>query len=82
MWTFNSFIQRINRSSQYIPTPASGGWRVAAGQASQLLRARSRELAGNALGRLDLLWATFVLLGGYSSSLKQVDFWIATAMPS
>ncbi|KAF8712846.1 hypothetical protein HU200_028619 [Digitaria exilis] len=38
------------------------------------------ELVGNALGTLASLWATFVLLGGYRSSLKHLDFWIATAM--
>ncbi|KAF8669910.1 hypothetical protein HU200_051091 [Digitaria exilis] len=38
------------------------------------------ELVGNALGTLASLWATVVLLGGYRSSLKHVDFWIATAM--
>ncbi|CAL5008611.1 unnamed protein product [Urochloa decumbens] len=38
------------------------------------------ELVGNALGTLASLWATVVLLGGYRSSLKYVDFGIATAM--
>nr|CAB3482092.1 unnamed protein product [Digitaria exilis] len=39
------------------------------------------ELVGDGLGKLASLWATFVLIGGYrSASLKQVDFWIATAM--
>ncbi|CAL4948697.1 unnamed protein product [Urochloa decumbens] len=38
------------------------------------------EWAGNAFGTLAFLWATVVLLGGYCTSLKPVDFWIATAM--
>ena len=38
------------------------------------------ELVGNALGTLASLWASFVLIGGYRTSLERVDFWIATVM--
>nr|CAB3482126.1 unnamed protein product [Digitaria exilis] len=38
------------------------------------------EWAGNAVGTLAFLWATVILLGGFSSLLSRTDFWIATVM--
>ncbi|CAL5005247.1 unnamed protein product [Urochloa decumbens] len=38
------------------------------------------EWAGNAFGALAFLWATVVLLGGFCSVLKPVDFWFATVI--
>ncbi|CAL5008585.1 unnamed protein product [Urochloa decumbens] len=38
------------------------------------------EWAGNAIGTLAFLWATVVLLGGFSSFLTRTDFWFATVM--
>ncbi|CAL4955836.1 unnamed protein product [Urochloa decumbens] len=38
------------------------------------------EWAGNAFGTLAFLWATVVLLGGFSMALDPTDFWYATAM--
>ncbi|KAG2581527.1 hypothetical protein PVAP13_6KG171800 [Panicum virgatum] len=38
------------------------------------------EWAGNAVGTLAFLWATVVLLGGFSSLLSRMDFWFATVM--
>ncbi|CAL5009984.1 unnamed protein product [Urochloa decumbens] len=38
------------------------------------------EWAGNAIGTLAFLWATVVLLGGFSSFLRRTDFWFATVM--
>ncbi|CAO2184294.1 unnamed protein product [Urochloa humidicola] len=35
------------------------------------------EWAGNAFGTLAFLWATGVLLGGFCSELKPLDFWFA-----
>jgi len=35
------------------------------------------EWAGNAFGALAFLWATGVLLGGFCSNLKPMDFWFA-----
>ena len=37
------------------------------------------ELAGNAVGTLAFVWATVVLLGGFSS-LSRTDFWFSTVM--
>ena len=38
------------------------------------------EWAGNAVGTLAFLWATVVMLGGFSSLLCRMDFWFATVM--
>lgn len=38
------------------------------------------EWAGNAVGTVAFLWATVVLLGGFSTLLSRLDFWIATVM--
>jgi hypothetical protein len=38
------------------------------------------EWAGNAVGTLAFVWATVVLLGGFSSSLSRTDFWFSTVM--
>ena len=38
------------------------------------------EWAGNAVGTLAFLWATVVLLGGFSSLLSRTDFWFSTIM--
>ena len=38
------------------------------------------EWAGNAVGTLAFLWATVVMLGGFSSLLSRMDFWFATVM--
>ncbi|CAO2199967.1 unnamed protein product [Urochloa humidicola] len=38
------------------------------------------EWAGNAIGTLAFLWATVILLGGFSSFLNRTDFWFATVM--
>ena len=38
------------------------------------------EWAGNAVGTLAFIWATVVLLGGFSSSLSRTDFWFSTVM--
>ena len=38
------------------------------------------EWAGNAVGTLAFIWATVVLLGGFSSLLSQTDFWFSTIM--
>jgi hypothetical protein len=38
------------------------------------------EWAGNPVGTLALVWATVVLLGGFSSLLSHPDFWIFTVM--
>nr|CAB3479967.1 unnamed protein product [Digitaria exilis] len=36
--------------------------------------------AGNAVGTLAFLWATVVLLGGFSTLLSRMDFWFAMVM--
>ena len=38
------------------------------------------EWAGNAVGTLAFIWATVVLLGGFSSFLSRTDFWFSTIM--
>ena len=38
------------------------------------------EWAGNAVGTLAFVWATVVLLGGFSSLLSTTDFWFCTVM--
>ena len=38
------------------------------------------EWAGNAVGTLAFIWATVVLLGGFSSLLSTTDFWFCTVM--
>ncbi|CAL5001108.1 unnamed protein product [Urochloa decumbens] len=38
------------------------------------------EWAGNAFGALAFVWATAVLLGGFCSVLKPLDFWYATVI--
>ncbi|KAG2581488.1 hypothetical protein PVAP13_6KG036900 [Panicum virgatum] len=38
------------------------------------------EWAGNAVGTLAFIWATVVLLGGFSSLLSRTDFWFSTIM--
>ncbi|KAG2576635.1 hypothetical protein PVAP13_6NG036183 [Panicum virgatum] len=38
------------------------------------------EWAGNAVGTLAFIWATVILLGGFSSLLSTTDFWFCTVM--
>ncbi|CAD6268918.1 unnamed protein product [Miscanthus lutarioriparius] len=38
------------------------------------------QLLASGLGTLALVWATVVLLGGYSTALVRMDFWFTTAI--
>lgn len=38
------------------------------------------QLLASGLGTLALVWATVVLLGGYSTALVRPDFWFTTAI--
>jgi hypothetical protein len=38
------------------------------------------QILATGLGALALVWATVVLLGGFSTSLQQADFWVITAI--
>jgi hypothetical protein len=38
------------------------------------------QLLASGLGTLALVWATVVLLGGYSTMLVRLDFWFTTAI--
>ncbi|CAN6325146.1 unnamed protein product [Urochloa humidicola] len=44
------------------------------------LRLAVLEKAASGLGKLDFVWATVVLLGGFASSLKITDFWCVTVI--
>nr|CAB3500738.1 unnamed protein product [Digitaria exilis] len=44
------------------------------------LRLAVLEKAASGLGKLDFVWATVVLLGGFASSLHIVDFWCVTVI--
>nr|CAB3479928.1 unnamed protein product [Digitaria exilis] len=81
--------QRMERAAAVLPPPPAADGAADDGESQPekelnlLVRIiATAELVGDALGKLASLWATFVFLGGYrsSSSLKQVDFWIATAI--
>jgi hypothetical protein len=38
------------------------------------------QILATGLGALALVWATVVLLGGFSASLEGADFWVITAI--
>ena len=38
------------------------------------------QILATGLGALALVWATVVLLGGFSTSLQTADFWVITAI--
>ena len=64
------------------PSPASGDhpWAAAEKRLNRLVRAVALvEKMGNGLGTLAFTWATVVVLGGFSTDLRQ-DFWYATAI--
>ncbi|CAN6295007.1 unnamed protein product [Urochloa humidicola] len=72
-------------------TPGSGsgngssgrsGWREPPEKRLTLfaLRLAVLEKAASGLGKLDFVWATVVLLGGFASSLKITDFWCVTVI--
>ncbi|TVT99196.1 hypothetical protein EJB05_55465, partial [Eragrostis curvula] len=44
------------------------------------LRLAVLEKAASGLGKLDFVWATVVLLGGFASSLRITDFWCVTVI--
>ncbi|KAM3244139.1 hypothetical protein ACQJBY_055826 [Aegilops geniculata] len=44
------------------------------------LRLAVLEKAASGLGKLDFAWATVVLLGGFASDLKIIDFWCITVI--
>ncbi|TVU20292.1 hypothetical protein EJB05_36496, partial [Eragrostis curvula] len=44
------------------------------------LRLAVLEKAASGLGKLDFVWATVVLLGGFASSLRTTDFWCVTVI--
>ncbi|KAK8445862.1 hypothetical protein SEVIR_9G399200v4 [Setaria viridis] len=44
------------------------------------LRLAVLEKAASGLGKLDFVWATVVLLGGFASSLNITDFWCVTVI--
>ncbi|KAJ1297036.1 hypothetical protein BS78_01G347400 [Paspalum vaginatum] len=70
------------------PTPGGGGGGGSAARSDppekQLtlfaLRLAILEKAASGLGALDFVWATVVLLGGFVSSLKVIDFWCITVI--
>jgi hypothetical protein len=38
------------------------------------------QMLASGLGTIALIWATVVLLGGFSSALMTMDFWFVTAI--
>ncbi|KAL6878326.1 hypothetical protein ACP4OV_012496 [Aristida adscensionis] len=44
------------------------------------LRLAVLEKAASGIGKLDFVWATVVLLGGFASSLRITDFWCVTVI--
>lgn len=68
-------------NSEAAPSPASGyPWTAAEKRLNRFVRAVALvERMGNGLGTLAFTWATVVVLGGFSTDLRQ-DFWYATAI--
>ena len=70
-------------NSEAAPSPASGDdhpWAAAEKRLNRFVRAVALvERMGNGLGTLAFTWATVVVLGGFSTDLRQ-DFWYATAI--
>ncbi|KAJ1688339.1 hypothetical protein LUZ63_019729 [Rhynchospora breviuscula] len=44
------------------------------------LRLAVLEKAASGLGTLAFIWATVVLLGGFASTVRRIDFWVVTAI--
>ncbi|RLN43496.1 uncharacterized protein C2845_PM01G15830 [Panicum miliaceum] len=72
-------------------TPGSGSGNGSSGRAGGreppekrltlfALRLAVLEKAASGLGKLDFVWATVVLLGGFASSLHITDFWCVTVI--
>ncbi|CAD6211272.1 unnamed protein product [Miscanthus lutarioriparius] len=73
------------------PTPGSGSGHGSSGRAGGqeppekrltlfALRLAVLEKAASGLGKLDFVWATVVLLGGFASTLCITDFWCVTVI--
>ncbi|EER94819.1 uncharacterized protein LOC8080792 [Sorghum bicolor] len=74
------------------PTPGSGSGHGSSGRPAGgreppekrltlfALRLAVLEKAASGLGKLDFVWATVVLLGGFASTLSITDFWCVTVI--
>ncbi|TKW28475.1 hypothetical protein SEVIR_3G325600v4 [Setaria viridis] len=77
----NHYTVPMPPNSEAARSPASGyPWAAAEKRLNRFVRAVALvERMGNGLGTLAFTWATVVVLGGFSTDLRQ-DFWYATAI--